>query len=71
MKLCLTPGYFLLVFGALLGKQEGRNIELFNSFELQWDQIDNDAVINMDYYKAKEEQCKFCSTTAFYFLCKP
>ena len=65
MKLSVTQGYFLLVFGALLGKQEGRNIELFNSFELQWDQIEHDAVINMDYYKAKEEQCKYRDTTPF------
>jgi len=44
------------VFGALLGKQDGRSIEILNSFELQHNQIENDVVINMDYYRAKEEQ---------------
>eukprot|EP00794_Sanderia_malayensis_P010995 gene10995-12158_t len=44
------------VFGAILGKQEGRNIELFNSFELQFDVVEDDIIINMEYYKTKEEQ---------------
>ncbi|XP_065056712.1 COP9 signalosome complex subunit 6-like [Rhopilema esculentum] len=44
------------VVGALLGKQEGRNIEILNSFELQYDLIEKDIVINMEYYRAKEEQ---------------
>lgn len=44
------------VFGAILGKQDGRNIELFNSFEIQYDIIEGDVIINMEYYKAKEEQ---------------
>lgn len=50
---------FLTVFGALLGKQDGRSIEILNSFELQFDQIDDDVVINLEYYRAKEEQCEF------------
>ena len=49
-----------LVIGALLGTQDGRNIEIFNSFELQFDLFDDgQIVINMEYYKTKEEQCKF------------
>ena len=48
------------MFGALLGKQDGRNIEILNSFELQYDHIENDVIINMEYYRAKEEQCRFC-----------
>ena len=51
---------FSTVFGALLGKQDGRNIEILNSFELQYSQIENEVIINMDYYRIKEEQCKFC-----------
>lgn len=47
------------VYGALIGKQEGRKIEVFNSFELKYEKIDEDVVINRDYYNTKEEQCKF------------
>ena len=47
------------VFGALLGKLDGRNIEILNSFELQYNKIEDEVIINLDYYRAKEEQCKF------------
>lgn len=47
------------VFGALLGKQNGRNLELCNSFELQHCETDDDCVIDMDYFQNKEEQCMF------------
>jgi COP9 signalosome complex subunit 6 len=46
------------VYGALIGKQEGRKIEVYNSFELRYEIIDGDVVINRDYYNTKEEQCK-------------
>lgn len=46
------------VYGALIGKQDGRKIEIFNSFELKYETIDDDVVINRDYYNTKEEQCK-------------
>lgn len=46
------------VYGALIGKQEGRKIEVFNSFELKYETIDGDIVINRDYYNTKEEQYK-------------
>jgi COP9 signalosome complex subunit 6 len=46
------------VYGALIGKQEGRKIEVFNSFELKYEIIDGDVNINRDYYNTKEEQCK-------------
>ena len=46
------------VIGALLGTQDGRKIEIFNSFELQFDMFgDGQIVINMEYYRTKEEQC--------------
>ena len=52
--------FLYLVIGALLGTQDGRKIEIFNSFELQFDLFDDgQIVINMEYYKTKEEQCKF------------
>ena len=48
------------MIGALLGTQDGRTIEIFNSFELQFDLFDDgQLVINMEYYKTKEEQCEF------------
>lgn len=46
------------VYGALIGKQEGRKIEVYNSFELRYETIFDDVVINRDYYNTKEEQCK-------------
>jgi hypothetical protein len=46
------------VYGALIGKQDGRKIEVYNSFELRYETIDGDVVINRDYYNTKEEQCK-------------
>lgn len=45
------------VFGAILGKQNGRHLELFNSFELQHTENENgDVVIEMNYFREKEEQ---------------
>ena len=49
------------VFGALIGKQNGRDIELMNSFELALDQqlsTTEAVVIDLEYYKVKEEQFK-------------
>ena len=46
------------VYGALIGKQNGRDIELMNSFELDTQVIEGTVVIDMDYYKTKEEQFK-------------
>lgn len=46
------------VLGALIGQQKDRNLEVMNSFELAFDRVNRDIVINMDYYKTKEEQFK-------------
>jgi len=46
------------VYGALIGKQTGRNIEILNSFELKFEIIDDAVVINRDYYNTKEQQYK-------------
>jgi len=46
------------VYGALIGKQEGRNIEVMNSFELETAVIDGKVVILREYYDQKEEQFK-------------
>ncbi|XP_071498445.1 COP9 signalosome complex subunit 6-like [Diadema setosum] len=46
------------VLGALIGKQEGRNIEILNSFELLFDVIEGDIIVDREYYNTKEEQFK-------------
>ncbi|UYV62007.1 COPS6 [Cordylochernes scorpioides] len=46
------------VVGALIGKQKGRNLEIMNSFELNFDVIEGDTIINKDYYNTKEQQFK-------------
>ena len=46
------------VFGAIIGRQSGRNIEITNSFELDFQRIDNQVVIDRDYYDLKESQFK-------------
>ncbi|KAG8221929.1 hypothetical protein J437_LFUL002488 [Ladona fulva] len=46
------------VFGALIGKQKGRKIEIMNSFELLYNVIAGDIIIDRDYYSTKEEQFK-------------
>lgn len=47
------------VIGALIGKQEGRNIEVMNSFELLSHTIDDRVHIDKEYYYTKEEQCEW------------
>lgn len=46
------------VYGALIGKQKGRNIEVMNSFELKTNISDGNVFINRDYYMTKELQYK-------------
>jgi COP9 signalosome complex subunit 6 len=46
------------VLGALIGMQKGRNIEVMNSFELVFDKVDGDFVLDKEYYDTKEEQFK-------------
>uniref|UniRef100_H3AAQ8 COP9 signalosome complex subunit 6 n=1 Tax=Latimeria chalumnae TaxID=7897 RepID=H3AAQ8_LATCH len=46
------------VIGALIGKQEGRNIEVMNSFELLSHLVEDKIVIDKEYYYTKEEQFK-------------
>ncbi|KAF9584224.1 hypothetical protein BGW38_007175 [Lunasporangiospora selenospora] len=47
----------LIVIGALLGIQTGREVEIFNSYELQFSILDDKAIrINADYFVTKQEQ---------------
>ena len=52
------PGSDIIVIGAFIGKQKGRNIEIMNSFELKFDIVDSKILIDADYYKSKELQFK-------------
>jgi len=54
----LIMSFLCSVIGALIGKQEGRNIEVMNSFELMSHTIDDKVHIDKEYYYTKEEQCK-------------
>jgi COP9 signalosome complex subunit 6 len=45
------------VIGALLGVQNGRNVEISNSFELVYHTLEGSIVIDTDYLKSKQEQC--------------
>ncbi|KAF7998518.1 hypothetical protein HCN44_010926 [Aphidius gifuensis] len=57
-RLRAQEGSDQLVYGALIGKQKGRNIEIMNSFELLFTTIGDDIIIDKDYYNLKEEQFK-------------
>ncbi|XP_005534631.2 PREDICTED: COP9 signalosome complex subunit 6-like, partial [Pseudopodoces humilis] len=46
------------VIGALIGRQEGRNIEVMNSFELLAHTSGGHVLIDKEYYYTKEEQFK-------------
>ncbi|XP_071798663.1 COP9 signalosome complex subunit 6-like [Asterias amurensis] len=46
------------VLGAIIGQQKGRNIEVFNSFELLFDIVDGNIIVDREYYNTKEEQFK-------------
>jgi len=46
------------VFGAIIGKQKGRHIEIMNSFDLAFVLMDGQVIIDRDYYAMKEEQFK-------------
>jgi len=46
------------VVGAMIGKQEGRNIEVMNSFELLFHTVEDQIHIDKEYYYTKEEQCE-------------
>jgi len=44
------------VLGALYGVQSGRSVEIFNSFEIVYTEVDGSVVIDPEYVKAKLEQ---------------
>lgn len=46
------------VIGALLGVQNGREIEISNSFELTYNTVEGNVVVDTEYLKSKQEQFK-------------
>jgi COP9 signalosome complex subunit 6 len=46
------------IYGALIGKQKGRSIEIMNSFELLWLPTGDTVTLDTAYYSHKEEQFK-------------
>ncbi|KAI2656641.1 COP9 signalosome complex subunit 6 [Labeo rohita] len=56
-------GRAMQVVGALIGKQEGRNIEVMNSFELLFHTVEDQIHIDKEYYYTKEEQCEYYTHT--------
>ena len=53
LSVCLTS-----VYGILLGRQKGRNVEVCNSYELVVNTVDGRLVLDKEYFAAKEDQCK-------------
>uniref|UniRef100_A0A915KN36 COP9 signalosome complex subunit 6 n=1 Tax=Romanomermis culicivorax TaxID=13658 RepID=A0A915KN36_ROMCU len=47
------------VIGAIIGKQMGRHLELTNSFELPYTLLDGHFVIDSEYFKTRENQCRY------------
>ena len=54
---CTDCLFLSSVYGALLGVQEGRSIEICNSFELLVTTISGNITHDVDYFVAKEKQC--------------
>uniref|UniRef100_A0A915PSA6 COP9 signalosome complex subunit 6 n=1 Tax=Setaria digitata TaxID=48799 RepID=A0A915PSA6_9BILA len=54
-----TDGKPFEVFGAILGKQSGRHVEMMNSFEVKWsDEGKGYAIIDANFLSTREQQCK-------------
>ena len=48
------------MFGALLGRQKGRSVEICNSYELVVDTTkENKLILDREYFLSKEEQCMY------------
>jgi len=44
------------VIGALFGVQSGRSVEIFNSFEIVYSEVEGSVIIDTEYVKTKQEQ---------------
>ena len=49
---------YSIVFQPSRWLQEGRNVEIYNSFEIDYKIVDGKIQMNMDYLNVKQEQCK-------------
>ena len=50
------------MYGALLGTQKGRSIDICNSFELV---VSDERQLDRDYFASKEEQCESVHLSQF------
>lgn len=48
-----------LVLGCLLGSQDGRSVELANSFEMKWGQGEAAYEVDAPFLVKKQEQCEW------------
>ena len=61
---CLNGGKMKRVLGVLLGKLDGRSVEVCNSFEISYKEVDGKIKYDKDYFEVKQEQCASCSGSA-------
>jgi hypothetical protein len=55
------------IIGALLGRQNGRDVELVNAYECPYDVISGERVVNMELLNIREQQCLFSLALSFIF----
>jgi COP9 signalosome complex subunit 6 len=55
---CLNGGKMKRVLGVLLGKLDGRSVEVCNSFEISYKEVDGKIKYDKDYFEVKQEQYK-------------
>jgi len=48
--------FYPRVIGALWGVQSGRNLEIFNSFEIVYTEVEGAIIVDSEYVKTKQEQ---------------
>ena len=48
----------MIVIGALIGIQIGREVEILNSFELPCTLVDGQTIVDMSYFSFKQDQCE-------------
>lgn len=51
--------FFLKVCGAILGKQSGRDVEIWNSFELKSSIVESHLVLDEEYFVQRNLLCKY------------
>lgn len=50
-----------MVMGCLLGSQDGRTVDVANSFEMKYSETDEGWLVDHAFLLKKQEQCRPCS----------